>query len=181
MAKGPKNSFKDPRLNDELQNVYYDIQNVLKGSTVTINNLSVSSITVAGSSAGKVKTINSFSTSADSSTTTSAFAATNLTLSITPKSTNNRIRVTVSGSFHGGAAGNDIRFAVFRNGSSDSGTFLFYPGAAAQDQSVSYSYISQPASIASQTYTLYFSISAGSTVTFGNGTEKTIILEEFEP
>ena len=34
-------------MNDELQNVYYDIDNVLKGSTVTLNNVSVSSLTVS--------------------------------------------------------------------------------------------------------------------------------------
>jgi len=53
IASGPKYGFEDPKLNDELTNVYYDIRNVLKGSTVTIRNISVSSLTVTGSQSVK--------------------------------------------------------------------------------------------------------------------------------
>jgi hypothetical protein len=50
LAKGPKNSFDDSKLNDEFHNVYYDIENVMNyktyKSSVTISNIYVSTLTM---------------------------------------------------------------------------------------------------------------------------------------
>lgn len=53
LASGPKYNFKDPRLNDELANIYKDgsFPNISIGraSTMTVTQLNVSSITATGS------------------------------------------------------------------------------------------------------------------------------------
>lgn len=51
LAGGPKWNYSDPKLNDEMGNIYKDIPNVLKGnvriSSVTIGTMTASSISVA--------------------------------------------------------------------------------------------------------------------------------------
>lgn len=44
-GSGPKYNYRDPRLNDEMQNIYKDIPNVLKGN-VRISSVTISSLTV---------------------------------------------------------------------------------------------------------------------------------------
>ncbi len=46
MASGPKRSFDDPLLNDELDNVYHDIDSVLRG-TVRISSATISTATIS--------------------------------------------------------------------------------------------------------------------------------------
>lgn len=55
-ASGPKYSFSDPRLNDELDNIYKDIGSSLKGnvliSSVTITSATITSAIIVGSTSG---------------------------------------------------------------------------------------------------------------------------------
>lgn len=52
-ASGPKYVFDDPKLNDELDNVYHDIGNVLKGSSTTVRFINGSSMTLTGTFTAK--------------------------------------------------------------------------------------------------------------------------------
>lgn len=176
-AKGPKYNFTDPKMNDELENVYHDISNVLTGSTVTIRNLNVSSITVNGSSVlGRVKQFVTFTDESSDSTTSSSFQATGLTASITPTSTSSKILVIAASTFRTNSGSASEVMATIYRGSTDIGgtgtgiATLLIVSAVAQLVPSTMIVLDSPSSTSSVTYTVRIRNSdAATAVQYGRG------------
>lgn len=121
----------------------------------------------------------------DFSTNSAAYVyVTGSSATIIPSSASSKIKVSFCGQLHGGAAGNNITLAFFRNGANDTphsaSAAIYFPNAIANELPVSFFYVSSPGSIAAQTYDLRLAISAGSTVTLGDGTSFSFLVEELK-
>lgn len=102
-AVGPKYSYEDPHLDDEIQNIYKQINSVLNSKTYkssfTVSGITVDNITINnsqyGASLGKLVQSTSTATASNTSTTgTTLTDATGYVLSITPKSASNKVIVS---------------------------------------------------------------------------------------
>lgn len=102
LASGPKYNFSDSKLVDEFVNVYKDIGNVLKGnvriSSATITTLTVGTITSTGT-IGKIVQIVNGTTNGSTSTTSTSFVNTGLTVTITPRSASDNILIIVASNY----------------------------------------------------------------------------------
>jgi len=137
LANGPKNTFQDPKMNDELLNVYHDIGNTLNMSTVTIRALSVSTITatsitttsmtataivtqsltatsISGVALGKIRQVVCGKTTSDFSTTQTTFQTSNLTVNITPGVATSSVVVVACGALTNNTSGQETDAALFR-------------------------------------------------------------------
>lgn len=123
---GPKYSFDDPKMNDELNNVYrgmtYPKFVNATGSTMTVTQLNVSTASVKQiqfkdgttqitAATSKWVQIALGSATATTSTTSTSYVDTNLSVAITPTSASNCILVIATSD--GGISANAVAFNVF--------------------------------------------------------------------
>jgi len=113
-----------------------------------------------------------------------AFTASNLTASITPSSSSNKILILVNGAMYGSTTSAEPQGTIYRNnttnlvGASAQLTDTF-SGAGAIVSSVSIAFLDSPATTSSTTYTFYFKNSvAGNGVFPVNSGTATIVLME---
>ena len=98
-------------------------------------------------------------------------AATGLSATITPSSTNSKILVTVHGSQELVQSGTTNVYPLYRNGSSINGTFMIYSNPTADGAAMSASYLDSPSTTSATTYALYFYTENGAyTASFGSQT-----------
>jgi hypothetical protein len=135
-------------------------------------------------SAGAVLQVVQGSVSAQTSTTSNSFVATGLTASITPKFSNSKILILMSGVItnNGGGQGN---YTVYRGATNLAGgtqnTFIYYFSSSGYTfVPLNINYLDSPATTSSTTYTLYLKTNSGATSTyFGDtATQSTITLME---
>lgn len=121
----------------------------------------------------------SFTTTTTFATTSNAFTATNLTLSITPHYLGSRIRIFVSGVCQPGGVGL-MRITIRRNGTNLLGTLGGASFNTTAETMFNYAFLDSPASTTSQVYDVAILSSNGVTShTFGDtNTTQSIILEE---
>jgi hypothetical protein len=175
-AAGPKYAYQDPRLNDEMENIYHDITNVpngrYKASSMTLQGITVDSATIRSAT---ITTLNYLQKPVQAtytgtfSTANAAYQASGFTVAITPTSASNRVMVTVNCVISvGGSNQSDV--TIYRNGSDIlSGTIhgagrFINGGATTTEWPFSYSYIDSPASTSTQTYELRIKSSGGTTM-----------------
>lgn len=126
-ARGPKHSFRDPALNDELDNIYKDISfpKIINGtaSTMTVTFVSVSTTSVkqvrfkdgttqiTAGAASKWVQIVFGSATVTTNTTSTSYVDTNLAVTITPTSASNCILAIATSD--GAISANAVAFNVF--------------------------------------------------------------------
>ena len=113
------------------------------------------------------------------STSSTSFVSTGLTASITPKFSNSKILVQMSGSQQQ-ITGNSSVLTIYRNSTnispnSGNGFSVMYTGSTGVLASCAIVYLDSPATTSSTTYTIYFRVSSGSAALFGDGNGAGII------
>src|ERR1041385_1339393 len=106
---GAKYHYDDSHLDDEVRNIYKEINNVMSyknyRSSVAIQGITVDTITIiygqtgitlGGANNGQPVQVVTSSTTSGKSTTSSSFVASNLSATITPTSTTNKIVITAN-------------------------------------------------------------------------------------
>jgi hypothetical protein len=141
--------------------------------------------TWAAAGGGKVLQVVQGTYATQTSTTSSTFVTTNLSASITPSSTSNKVFVTgVVNSFYaygGSPAGAYI--AIYRDGSSlvSNAGWTYSASSTGVIHTVPFSYLDSPSSTSSLTYEIYFRRHTGTTVNaHDSGNQSHIILMEIE-
>lgn len=207
-AGGPKYTFDDPKLDDEIRNIYHDIRNVLNGdvriSSVTIgtstfsgmavfgSTVSLQNVLIANASAGAsgqllssrghglspqwiAASSNLFIQYVSSGsvhiliTNSTSFTNTNLSVTITPTSSNSRILLMMSGELTSTNASRDA-YATFARGGTNLLATRGFASVAGTTANIPVSgiYIDSPGSTSALTYTVQVRISNGdSSVAFG--------------
>src|SRR5678815_2149499 len=121
LAGGPKYSYTDPKLNDEVENIYHDIDSVLRGplgpltiSSVTITSATITSATIPSLtvSTANVTVLNvngnkayvliysssvSVGVSSCTASGTTSLLPTNTSITLTPRSATSRIEISATG------------------------------------------------------------------------------------
>ena len=136
--------------------------------------------------AGSVLQVVNATYSTATTNTTSTYAATGLSASITPTSASNKILVLVNHADTGlNQANNGAKFALYRNGSSvmqfsnQEGYVQMGAGTLNIVQGPSTSYLDSPATTSSVTYATYFGVQGGTSVVVQrDGTTSTMTLME---
>ncbi len=175
---GPKYGYQDPHLDDELDNVYHDIQypvissgkatkfnaalltvSTMTVSSATITNLSVTNL--AGITVGKIKQMVKATTTSPTATTSSTYQNTGLTANITPSSSSSLILIIAScGSLRNtNPATTNATLTLARGGSNLVGANgILSVGTSALatgiDMPTTFAYVDSPASTSSLTYTV---------------------------
>ena len=104
------------------------------------------------------------------STSSSSFVTTTLSLSITPKSSSNKVLLFVDGSCYNGTGGSNNWFTIYRNGSNvNTGTSPAtlhgtYVAGASSVIPVNIVYLDSPATTSAITYTVYFACGSGTAI-----------------
>lgn len=202
---GPKYAFSDPRLNDELTNIYKDIASLLKGS-VRISSVTISSSIVSGNlkvpngvtsndaaAFGQIKVIQcQFSSNASAfSTTSNAFQSTNSNINITLTSVSNNVAIFAVGVlFDGSPTASTAVASIFRGttnlgGGTDSsiGSISAAAGITGNTQVPAMLFaVDSPASASLQNYIVKINSSDNShTVSWGQGSKTYIMACEIAP
>ncbi len=142
--------------------------------------------TFAEAGGGKVLQVVTGTTTTSSTTTSTSYVATNLTASITPSSTNNKILVLLSAVADTRSSGNEVEYTLYRGGSNvlGGGTGLFgnhYNSTARQQSQMNYCYLDSPSSTSSLEYKVYHKTVNASSCTFaGEGATASMVLMEIE-
>ena len=131
---------------------------------ITLNNNSLSSVTALPAGVGgKVLQVVSFNASGSTSTTSTSFVNSNLTTSITPTSSSNKILINFTASIYSGSQGTySARYSIFRGdvsgtnlGNATTGFLNVYNGAASGISCFGGgSYLDSPNTTSSTTYTV---------------------------
>jgi len=160
-----KYQYKDPKMDDEIQNIYHEIDSVLKGD-VRISSVTITTLTVTGtiniSSLGKVKQVTMCTVSAASSTVVASFVPSNMTCSVTPTATTSNVLIQVNGQAATNTNVNRCRFSIFRGttnlmDATEGGTNLLNNVVTTTlEVPMSLTYLDSPSSTSSTSYTLYF-------------------------
>ena len=123
------------------------------------------------------------------STSSASFVTTNLTASITPRSTSSKILISAHMLVETGASTRQATFTIYRgatniapSGLPINGFGQIYSSAGGNMQSIAaMSYLDSPATASSTAYTIYFASTNGGAVNiFGNNQTGTIILMEIQ-
>lgn len=189
-ANGPKYMFSDPKLNDELDNIYHDIRfggsvsdpltiGSIVVSTITVSSATITNLTVTNLVGGGTLLRSSQTSTTTDFTTTSATPViiTGMSITLTPVTISSRFKLTFSGLIWGSAAGNDLVLRYYANGASIAAPY-YQPGAITGRDGFSSSYIYAPGSTSPQTFDVRLSVSAGATARVGDGTIRSFIVEE---
>jgi hypothetical protein len=117
----------------------------------------------------------------DFSTSSSSFVViTGLTVTLTPKSSSSRFKISTSFLMYGSAPGNEVQVDFYRNGSRLTNLYdnTGSEGVIAFTR-VNGIYLDAPSTGSSITYDVRIAISSGATISIGNGCPGTLIVEEF--
>ena len=134
---------------------------------ITLNNNSLSSVTsLPAGVGGKVLQVVSTSSTANISTSSTAFQASGFATSITPSSTSNKILVMIqTGSLERAGGNSSIETALYKNGSVLKKISVDTHDTAYSDQGTrAFHYLDSPNTTSSTSYDLYFK-SGGSSAT----------------
>ena len=117
------------------------------------------------------------------STSSASYVTTNLTASITPTSTSNKILITAYGVFETVLSGRQAAFTIYRGDTNlaAEGFAQVYSSAGGNVQGIAaMSYLDSPATTSSTAYTIYFASTAGAgaVTIFSNSFTGTIVLME---
>jgi len=147
------------------------VDEILPKDNATVDGSKLSALPTSGMPTGSVLQVVEGTTSTDASTTSSTFNATNLSATITPSSSLNKILVQVNGHFYT-AANNQCAFDVYRGSTSITGkTNGFYHHWIESTRGrfpITTCLLDSPASTSALTYTLYFRDIGGNSVSFPN-------------
>lgn len=138
---------------------------------------SASSLTASQLPAGSVLQVVNATTSTLSSTSSTSFVATNLTASITPTSSANKILIIVNGIGWASAINVYAYYTIARGttvlSSGNTGLARFYNNDGAVP--ISMSWLDSPATTSSTSYTVYFKRGASGTANFVDTTDTGVI------
>lgn len=183
LAGGPKYSYKEPLLNDEMTSIYKAIDDVLKGD-VRISSVIITTATIAGVSVPGIFQIQQGLITASTSTTvTGSFIRTGLSVTITPSRTTHRIFVIANLGRLATTTASIVYATLERNGSNlaaGANGFQVWDNNAAGGAPATISYLDSPASTSALTYEVYMKGTAGTTsVNDTDGTASIIAVETF--
>lgn len=155
-------------------------------STLRVNNMTNVGGVGPTYASGHVIQVVSFSSTTSWNTTSTTWAATNLAATITPKSTNSKIVVSVTSSIYSTTAAKNNWWTVFRGttsgtnlGDATYGMGLFYSGSGDQSSAFAVTVYDSPATVAAITYTLAVKVVSGGNIYLPlNPSVSTIILME---
>lgn len=157
----------------------------LLGTPTSGNLANCTGVAKAALPAGSVLQVVQGTYSTVTSTSSATLVTTNLTASITPRSTSSKILITAHGVVETGASGRQASFTIYRGAANlvASGFGQIYSSAGGNMQSVAaMSYLDSPATTSSTAYTIYFASTAGAgaVTIFSNAYTGTIILTEIQ-
>ena len=155
-------------------------------NTITLPASTGTVLTTGSPQSGGVIQAVTYSKINSSSTTSTSYVATNLTLSITPKFSTSKILILFSFTWANAGTANSSYCTIYRNstelsaGLSGSGFGQTYNQAGNPTYfPTGISYVDSPATTSSTTYTLYIKANAGQTIYIGdNNTIQSITLME---
>jgi len=155
-------------------------------SIIKPNNNTISAITAlpAAITTGKIIQIVQGTSTTATDSSTQSFVATNLTASITPSSSSNKILIIASGCYDLNGNARQATFAVYRNttnisGGSGTGFCLPYSDSSRAISTVSVNQLDTPNTTSSTSYTIRIkATSAGAVEFISQGTEAYIQLME---
>lgn len=128
-SAGQKYRNTDTKLNDEISNIYHEINSVFKGdvriTSATITNLTATTITTSAS-LGKLLNVYISSSVTSTTTTSSTAQATTLTRTITPVSASSRFIVIAQGHLRTAGEAKQVKATVFRDASDIGGLNGFH-------------------------------------------------------
>jgi len=110
---------------------------------------------------GKVLQIVQGKASIQVSTTSTSFTATGLNVTITPSSTSSK--VLILGTTHANAGGNTAIFALYRDDTTNIGSFGYQTGAASY-QDVGFTILDTPSTTSATEYEVYYRSNTGDSV-----------------
>ena len=143
----------------------------------------VTGATVTGLSAGKVLQVVQGTHSSAESTTGTAYVTTNLSASITPSSSSNKVLVTgyINSLYSYGGSPAGAYIAIYRGGSIIVTAGWFYSASTtAMSVSMPFNHLDSPSSTSSLTYEIYMKKHSGSTLVAQDQGPSSITLMEIE-
>lgn len=184
-------------MNDEMTNIYHDIDNVLNKSTVTVHAIVASTATITkltvttlSGFSQKIAQVKKFCTESNTSSTNTSYVDTALTLGITPTLSANSILVLVAVNGFDNTGAFKSFLTIARGGTdllSGNGGVGFgsnVPAGTNQNpMNVSFVYSDAPASTSALTYTVQIKTSnaGGSARAGAQGQTQCIVLMEYAP
>ena len=124
----------------------------------------------ANMASGSVLQVVEGSLAAQAATSSASFVATNLTVTITPSSTSNKVLLFMNANMYHGTGGAQAFVTLFRGnasgtnlGNGDAGLGAAHGAAYADKNTVSISYLDSPSTTNSQTYTCAIRLSGSGT------------------
>lgn len=202
MAAGPKHTFSDPILNDELTNVYFDQANTFKKtipsatftainvstitavSSATITNLTVSGVFTYAGTLGKIVKITEVTTTTNFATSNTVLQDTNLNTTYTMATSTNKVLVCAFAVGVIANAGNTMSGTIVVNSIDQCGatTPCLTVGSTISTFSTAMCKSVTPASASALVYKIdVASSTGGQTVTYGNGQTQVMELVEYVP
>lgn len=163
---------------------YLQQNNFVAGTGISISGTNVKTISTTGTTLQASTQCVVFASSA---TTTTSFAKTNLSCTITPASASNRIRIMLSTTIrNGNFAADNLHYSIARGvtdlGAASNKGFGQMAATAltgAYDQPVAVTYIDSPATTSATTYTFTLRSEAGTAMTAGSSnSNQVMILDE---
>jgi len=135
-------------------------------STAKLANGAVTSDKLASGVGGKVLQVVSATTSSATSTTSTSFVATNLSVSITPSSTSNKILIISHGS-GSATSGNESYITLYRDatnlGNATYGMINWGSSTTSMAEGFGLTYLDSPSTTSAINYKYYFKVSGGGT------------------
>lgn len=187
IASSPKRSFEDPRLNDELDNVYFQIDSLLKASPVRISSAAITTATITNLIASVTGAVIQSSCAiqvTQTTTTSSTYQSTLLVVTTNAlRATTSKVLILVSGTigFAETIADNTEYVTVF-NGSTNLANaqgMSSFDGTTAMvinNLPTAFVWVDAPASTSAQTYTVKIkSADNATTVRWNNATGSSIM------
>lgn len=167
LASGPKYNFDDPRMNDELANVYKDLANTLKGKSPVNGN-------------GYYQTVQAVTTTKTTTSSVSYVDVSNHTVTITPTSAKNRIKLTFVFTVESANTSSAI-FTLLR-GSTDlggsNGFAHIFAGSTDGFTVVTLNYIDSPATTSATTYKLQVKSLGSTAISVGEAATNSVMIAE---
>ena len=145
--------------------------------------LTTAGVPASAMPAGSVIQVVQAETEAAVATTSTSFVTTNLTASITPSSSSNKVLVLVAAEGFAAAVSEPAIYTVFRGttagtdlgGTANWGFALVYGNASLVGGSVSINYLDSPSTTSSQTYTLAMRSNGGGAISMNSNSQKSTI------
>ena len=146
--------------------------------------MALTKIADGGMPAGSVLQVQTFALAGVRiATSSSTFTATQLTVNITPTSSNSKIYISVCGSGNTEAAGRTLRYTIYRDSTDIGGSSLgfgqLYSSAGRMHTPIAASIVDSPATTSQVTYTFYVNANNG-TIEFPSSTAEKATITAME-